>query len=242
MPEYVWFFYLNESKVFITSSTIIQIVQYIIWERNICSNITVTTKYPALHPISPHLAAGKHIGTITLVTISNHLWNYQEYKLEICIVMSHHISTVTGHPATLPQPLPCTTLHHLSCEIKKEGLSHMGLGPGNAAALLQYTVWAIIGDCKQCIAVCSIAALLSDTIALVLGTPGTGDSFIHCNSSWSQLLWSMCASFPPLVGSIAYIPALPTCTKMCIIKSKLSCPYTIICTCMLAVGHAQERA
>lgn len=127
--------------------------------------------YPPLHPISPHLAAGKHLGTITLVTISNHLWNYQEYKLEICIVMSHHISTVTGCPATLPQPLPCTTLHHLSCEIKKEGLSHMGLGPGNAAALLQYTVWAIIGDCKQCIAKCSIAALLSDTIALVLWDP-----------------------------------------------------------------------
>lgn len=138
--------------------------------------------------------------------------------------MSHHISTVTGCPATLPQPLPCTTLHHLSCEIKKEGLSHMGLGPGNAAALLQYTVWAIIGDCKQCIALCSIAALLSDTIALVLGTPGTGDSFIHCNSSWSQLLWSMCASFPPLVGSIAYIPALPTCTKMCIIKEQTWLP------------------
>lgn len=171
---------------------------------------------PPLQPVSPHLTAGKAF------------WNsntgYNQYspldlpgiQITVCIVMSHLICTFTGCPATLPQPLPCTTLHHLSCEIKKEGLSHMGLGPGNAAALLQYTVWAIIGDRKQCIAVCSIAALLPDTIALVLGTPGTGDSFIHCNSSWSQLLWSLCASVPPLVGPMAYIPALPTCTLMCI--------------------------
>lgn len=140
-------------------------------------------------------------------------------------------STSTGCPATLPQPSPCTTLpsNHLSSEIQREKAYHIW---DLALEMLQHSTihWATM-DVSSAKLFNTKSVLLTATVALVLGTPGTGDSFIHHYSGWSQLLWSLHTPAPSS-KSECMLPA------SCKHRSRLASPGA----CFLPLLHAHDHA